>query len=131
MIDPDMTCLPCLPKAGEGREEKMGSITMILWKLIEILLRSPGTWSRLAKWLGVSIESDYLPLHRSVLEVGLIMEKKKSTLGSSFQGKVGFRNIEKVNWQSTSGSPSFFLPCRVPLNPWFSLSHPGFLSFFN
>jgi hypothetical protein len=84
---------------------------MILWKLVEILLKSPRAWSRLAKWLGVSIELDRLPLYRFIREAGLTMAKKKIALGSSFQEKLGFRNIEKANGQSTSGSPSFFLPC--------------------
>jgi hypothetical protein len=84
---------------------------MILWKLIEILQRSPRGWSGSAKWLGVSFELDRLPLYCFVREAGLKVAKKKIRLGSSFREKLGFRNIEKVNWQSASGSPSFFLPC--------------------
>ncbi len=58
-------------------------------------------------------ELDCLLLRRSVLEAGLIMEKRESTLGSSLRGKVGFRNIEKINRRSTSGSSSFFLSCLL------------------
>jgi hypothetical protein len=83
---------------------------MILQKLVEILLKSPRAWSWLAKGLDVSIELDHLPLRRLIRETGFAMAKKKIALGRSFQEKQGFRNIEKVNWQSTSGSPSFFLP---------------------
>ncbi|HYA90816.1 MAG TPA: hypothetical protein VEK32_04895 [Thermodesulfobacteriota bacterium] len=89
----------------------MSSIRMILWKLIEILLESRRACSRLAKRLVVSVELHRLPSGRSAMEVGLIMEKRRGTLGSFLLGEVGFRNIEKINWQLTSGSPSFFLPC--------------------
>jgi hypothetical protein len=109
----------------------MGSTPMVVWKLIEILMKFPRIWSRLGIGLEVSIESDHLSLDRSPLEAGLSMEKKGNTINSSFQGKVGFRNIVKVNWKSTLGSPSFFLPCQVPSSLSFSLSHFGSLSFLN
>ena len=128
-IDPDMNFLPCLPRVVAGGEEKMGLLTMILYRTMEILLEAPGKWSRLGKKLGVSAKSYYLSLVRSVLGTGLNAERK--IIGSSFQGRVGFRNIMKVNWQSTSGSPSFFLPCRVSLNLPFPLSHLKSLSSLN
>jgi hypothetical protein len=84
---------------------------MILWNLVEILPKSPRAWSRLAKRLGVSIELDHLPLYRFIREAGFTVANQKIACGSSFRQKQGFRTVEKVNWQSTSGSPSFFLPC--------------------
>ncbi|PIV24229.1 MAG: hypothetical protein COS40_02490 [Deltaproteobacteria bacterium CG03_land_8_20_14_0_80_45_14] len=104
---------------------------MIVWKLIGILQKFPRIWSRLGEWLRVSNEWDDLPLYRSALEDSLMMEKKRNTIDSSFQGKVGFRNIMKVNWKSPLGSPSFFLPCQVPLDLSLSLSHLRSLSFLN
>lgn len=87
----------------------MGLIPMILWKVIEILQEFPRTWTRLGKWLEISMESDHSSFYRFALETDLRLERK--TVDSSFQGKVGFPNIVKLNCQSTSGSPSFFLPC--------------------
>jgi hypothetical protein len=120
-----------------GREEKMGSITMILWKMIEILQKFPRMWSRLGKWLEIFIESDHPSLRRSALEAGFRLETK--AIATFTQGNVGFPNIiMKSNWESTSGSPSFFssLPavgktCRVPSNLSFSLSHLRTFSFLN
>lgn len=107
----------------------MGSIPMIVWKLIEILQKFPRIRSRLGEWLEVSMESDHSSLYRSALEAGLSLEKK--TIDSFFYRKVGFPNIMKLKWKSTSGSPSFFLPCQVPLNLSFSLFRLGSNSFLN
>jgi hypothetical protein len=104
-----MAFLPCLPKVNAGGEEKMSSLTMILYRMIEILLKVPRTWGRLGKKFGVYVKSYYLSLVRYVLATGLNRERK--IIDSSCQGRVGFRNIMKINWQFTSGSPSFFLPC--------------------
>jgi hypothetical protein len=115
-----------LPVAG--REEKMSSIPVIVWKLIEILLKFPKRWSRLGKGLEISIEFGHPLLDRLPREVGLSMGGKRSIEGAFFQGKVGFRNIMEVNSKTISGSPSFFLPCQIPLNLSSSQSHPGCLS---
>jgi hypothetical protein len=87
----------------------MSSLTMILYRTIEILLEVSRTLGRLGKKFGVSVKSYYPSLIRSILERDLNTERK--IIDSSFQERVGFRNITKVQWQSTSGSPSFFLPC--------------------
>jgi len=87
----------------------MGVIPTIVWKMVEILQEFSGRWSRLGKWLEIPMESDHSSLYRSVLEGGLSFEEKG--MGSFFQGKIGFPNIMKSKWKSTSGSPSFFLPC--------------------
>jgi hypothetical protein len=108
---------------GPDMRREMGLIPMIIWKLIGILQNFPKMWSRCGKGLKVSIKPDHLILYRSPLKGGLVMEKKRNITDSSFQGKAGFRIIMKVNWKSTLGSPSLFLPCRVPWNLSFSLSH--------
>jgi hypothetical protein len=87
----------------------MGVIPTIVWKVIEILQKFSRVWSRLRKGLEVFNEPDHSPLYRLALEAGLSFEKK--TIDSFFQGKVGFPNIMKLKWKTTSGSPSFFLPC--------------------
>jgi hypothetical protein len=114
-IGPEITCLPCLPQAGTGREEKMGSIIMAIWRVIEILRAFPRIWSRLGKGLRVFIGPDALSVDGSAGEANLRMEKKIDILSSTFQRRLGFRDIMKVNRKATSESPSFFLPCRVPL----------------
>ena len=117
-IDPDM-------------RREMGLIPMIVWKLIGILRNFPKMWSRGGIWLKISIKTDHLTLYRSPFQGGLVLEKKRDILDSSFQEKAGFRIIMKVNWKSTLGFPSLFLPCRVPWSLSFSLSHfnpPFFLS---
>ena len=98
-------------------------IPMIVWKLIEILLKFPRIWSGLEKWLLVSVEPDPPSFDRLALEAGLNMEGKRNAIDFSVRGKVGFRNIMKVHWKLTSGSPSFFLPCQVQLSLSLSLSH--------
>jgi hypothetical protein len=115
------------PKQGR----KVGSIPLMLWKMVEILQGFSGMGSQRGKWPGAPIEPDTLSLYRFALEAGLARERNRNTAGSFVQGKAGFRNITKVNWQSTSGSPLSFLPCRVPLNLPCLLSHPKFLSFLN
>jgi hypothetical protein len=117
-IDPDM-------------RREMGLIPMIVWKLIGILRNFPKMWSRWGNWLKISIKPDHLPLYRFPLKGGLVLEKKKNIIDSSFQEKAGFRIIMKVNWKSTLRFPSLFLPYRVPWNLPFSLSHfktPFFLN---
>jgi hypothetical protein len=109
-----MTCLPYKSHGGVSREEKMSLIPMIVWKLIEILQKSPKVWSRLGKWLKVSIEFDHPSLDRSPLETDLLMEEKKNTVNFFSQGEVGFHNIMKVHWKSTSRFSSFFSPPPAP-----------------
>jgi hypothetical protein len=109
----------------------MGLIPMIVLKLIEILQKFSRIRSRLGKGLEIFIKSDYLSIDCSPVEADLSMVRKRITMDSSFREKVGFRNIMKENWKSTSGSPSFFLPCQVPSSLSFSLSHLEFLSFLN
>jgi hypothetical protein len=104
-IDPDMTCLP---QAGK----RMGSIPMTIWKMIEILMKFSTSWN---------------PLETG-LKTDLRLGKWRKNVTSFFQRKVGFRDIKKVHWKSPSGSPLFFLPYRVLLNPLPSLSCPYFLS---
>jgi len=109
----------------------MGLIPMIVWKLIGILRNFPKMWSRGGIGLKISIKADHLTLYRSPFKGGLVLEKKRNILDSSFQEKAGFRIIMKVNWKSTLGFPILFLPCRVPWNLPFSLSHfktPFFLN---
>jgi len=104
---------------------------MIVWKLIEILQNFPKMWSRWGRWLMISIKLDHLSLYRSPLKGGLVMEEKRNNTDSFFQRKAGFCIIMKVNWKSTLGLPSIFLPCRVPLNLSFSLSHSKTPFFLN
>jgi len=137
-----MTCLPDESHGGVSREEKMSLIPMIVWKLIEILQKFSEIWSQLGKWLEVSIEFDHPSLDLLPLEAGLLMEKKRKTNDFFSQGEVGFHNIMKVHWKSTSRFSSFFLPClrlpvgrqgrqacQAPLNFSLSLSHHRILPF--
>ncbi len=101
---------------------------MIIWKMIEILLEFPKRWSRLEKWLGISIQPDHALLDRLSREAGPSMCEKRSTDGAFFRGEAGFRNIMKVNWKTISGFLSFFLTCQIPLDLSFSQSHPACLS---
>jgi hypothetical protein len=78
--------------------------------MVEILLTFLKRWSQLGKGFEISI-SDYPLLDRLPHEVGLSMGGKRSIDNAFFQGKAGVRNIAKVNWKTTSGSPSFFLLC--------------------
>jgi hypothetical protein len=89
----------------------MGLIPMIVLKLIEILQKFSRIRSRLGKGLEILIQSDHLLNDCSPVEADLSMVRQRITMGSFFREKVGFRNIMKENWKSTSGSPSFFLPC--------------------
>jgi hypothetical protein len=89
----------------------MSLIPMMIRKMVEILLTFLKRWSPLGKELGISTNSDYPSLDRLLHGVGLSMGGKRSTDDAFFQEKAGFRNIAKVNWITTSGSPSFFLPC--------------------
>jgi hypothetical protein len=100
----------------------MGSIPMMIRRMVEILLTFLERWNQLGNGIGISINSDDPSLGRLPHEVGLSMDGKRNTENAFFQGKAGFRNIAKVNWKTTSGSPSFFLPCQALLNPPFSLS---------
>jgi hypothetical protein len=108
---------------------EMGLIPMIVWKLIGILRNFP-------KMESMEIVKDLYQTrpstpYRFPLKGGLVLEKKRDILDSSFQEKAGFRIIMKVNWKSTLGFPSLFLPCRVPWNLPLSLSHfntPFFLN---
>jgi len=109
---------------------------MIQWKGIEILQKFKKMWIRLMMWLEVFIKSGHLSLNRSPLEAGLNVEKKNSAMGSSVQGKVGFRYIMETHCKLPSRVPSFFssMPavgkaCRVPLDRSFSLFHLSLLSF--
>lgn len=107
----------------------MNLIPMFVWKLIEILLEFPRIWSGLGKWLLVSVEPDPPSFDRLALEGSLNMEGKRNAIDLFVRGKVGFRNIIKVHWKLTSGSPSFFLPCQVQLSLSLSLSHLRPLTF--
>ncbi len=84
---------------------------MMIRKMVEILLTFLKRWSQSGKGFEISIDSDYPLLDRLPHEVGLSMAGKRSIDDAFFQGKAGFRNITKVNWKTTSGSPSFFLLC--------------------
>jgi hypothetical protein len=78
---------------------------MTIRKMIEILLEYLKIWSRLRGFVS-----------------NLGLETREKTVVSSFRKKVGFRNREESNRKLPSGSPSFFLPYRVPPDPSFSLS---------
>ena len=84
---------------------------MIIRKMVEILLIFRRTWNRFGKWLTIAIESDHPSLYEFPHKAGLNMGGKKSTHDAFFTGKVGFRNIAKVNWKTRTWFPSFFLPC--------------------
>jgi len=81
-------------------------------KVIEILQKFPGFWSRLGRGF----------------EIGLKLENWGKNIDSSSQGDVGFHNIIKANWKSLLGFPTLFLPYRTPLNTTFSKFHLKFLS---
>jgi len=106
----------------------MGLIPMIQWRVIEILQRIQKILGRVGKCLEVFIESAHLSLDRSPLEMGLDVEKKNNAMVALLQEEMGFRYIVETNWKSTSGFPSFFLPCRVLLNQPFSLFRTKSLS---
>lgn len=120
--DPDMTCM------FYAGSERMDLIPMILWKIVEILGKLARMWSRLGR-LGDAPERHPLSFRHFCLEKGQTLEK--SMIDSFFQARAGFRNIMKVDWKSTLGSLLSILPCRVPMNLSFSLSHLRPLSFLN
>jgi hypothetical protein len=99
--------LPSASRQYAGKQ--MSSITMIIWKMIEILRKFLILWSQWEK----GFEFETRPR----------VKKWRKTFDSSFQKKVGFHNIKQANWKSPSGFPSFFLPYRVPLNLSFSPYH--------
>jgi hypothetical protein len=106
-----MPCLTSESHGGGNREEEMSLIPMIVWKLIGILLEFSEIFSRLKKWLEISLEFGHPLLNYSPIKGGLIMEQERNTINFFFQGQVGFRNIMNVNWKSISRFSSFFLPC--------------------
>jgi hypothetical protein len=96
--------LPSASRQFAGRQ--VSSITMILWKMIEIL-RKFGIW-----W------SQWERIFEFVAHPGLRGWNK--IVDSASEEKVGFHNIRKANRMLPSGFPLILLPYRVPLNLSFS-----------
>ena len=94
---------------GQYAGKQMSSITMIVWKMIEILQKFLNMWSRWKK--GFEFETCKR------------VKEWRRTFDSFFQKNVGFHNIKQANLKSPSKFPSFFLPYRVPLNLSSSLHH--------
>ena len=108
----------------------MNLMPMFVWKLIEILLEFPRIWSGLGKWLLVSVEPDPPSFDRLALEGSLNMEGKRNAIDLFVQGKVGFRNIIKVHWKLTSGSPLIFSSMSGSVKP-VPFSIPSQTSYFS
>jgi hypothetical protein len=95
----------------------MGSILMMIWKMIEILPKFPKEGSRFKNGLEISMGWGYPLLYLFAYENNLRLEKRRKTVGSSFRGKVGFHNIKnRMNKVFPSGLTLFLLSYRVPMN---------------
>ncbi len=104
----------------------MGLIPMIVLKWIQILRIFHELERRFEGRLEASTGQNCFSLRRPAPERGWGLEKE--TAECPFRRKVEFRDIAKGNWKSPSGSPSSILPCQVPVNDSYPLSHLRFLS---
>jgi hypothetical protein len=99
--------LPSASRQYAGKQ--MSLMTMILWKMTEILRKFVIWWSQ---WEKVFEFETYPGLRRW-----------KKTFDSAFQKKVGFHNIKQANWKPPSGFPLILLPYWVLLNLSFPQRH--------
>ncbi len=104
----------------------MGLIPIIVLKWVEILRLFHELRRRFERKLQASTGQDCFLLRRSALERIRGLEKK--TDGRPFRTEVESRDITKGHWKSPSGLSLSVLPCQVPVNDSYPLSHLRFLS---
>jgi hypothetical protein len=98
-----------LSVGGQSTGEHLRTITMLIWKMIEILEKGLNILNRLGK--GFGFESS-------------VRVREWRRASEAFSRKIaGSHDIKQANWELSSGFDSFFLPCGVPLNLSSSLRH--------
>ena len=98
-----------LSVVGQSAGKQLCTITMIIWKMIEILQKGLNILNRWGK--GFAFESS------------VRVREWRRTSESFFRKIAGSHDIKQANWELSSGFVSFFLPCGVPLNLSSSLHH--------